>query len=143
MTKIIAVDPGLLTGVAVLCDGVHHSFEEPDFHDLAAFVYSQQPDVIVCEAFVIRQNTHKLDAGAFSETTDRIGAMRLLAELAEVPFHRQTPAQAKSFATDEKLRRLGWFNPTPGGHANDATRHLLIYLVGIKDQTTLKALTGG
>jgi len=89
---------------------------------------------------VIRGNTHKLDAGAFSETTDRIGAMRLIADHGGVQFVRQTPAQAKSFATDDKLRKLGWFSPTPGGHANDATRHLLVYLAGIKHGPTLAAL---
>ena len=32
-----------------------------------------------------------------------------------VPLTQQTPATAKSFATDAKLRRIGWYKPTKGG----------------------------
>ena len=31
-----------------------------------------------------------------------------------------------TFATDDKLRRLGWYKPGKG-HANDAARHLLLW----------------
>lgn len=42
-------------------------------------------------------------------------------------FKLQTPAAAKAFATDDKLRRLGWWVPGQD-HARDALRHLLVWL---------------
>ena len=36
---------------------------------------------------------------------------------------------AKSFATDAKLKALDWYERTKDGHANDAARHLVVYLV--------------
>lgn len=35
------------------------------------------------------------------------------------------PTSIKKFATNDKLKRLGWYTPTKGGHVNDALRHLL------------------
>ena len=71
-----------------------------------------------------------------------IGGLRYLAVVGDeyvgpLRFVRQTPAQAKSFGTDDKLRRLGWYTPTPGGHANDAARHLLAFAVGVEHYTPL------
>jgi hypothetical protein len=40
---------------------------------------------------------------------------------------KQSPAQGKTFATNAKLKKVGWYHQTPGGHANDALRHLLLY----------------
>jgi hypothetical protein len=39
-----------------------------------------------------------------------------------------TPSQAKGFATDDKLKAAGWYLPGKG-HANDASRHLLLACV--------------
>ena len=150
--RALAVDPGGVTGVALYGgeDGGFASYElgtkgDPDYETTVWHLnplIAQEWDALVCEGFVIRGNTHKLDSGAFSHTTDLIGACRLLAWENGVTFVRQTPAQAKSFATDDKLRRLGWYNRTEGGHANDAARHLLTYLAGVRYAPVLKKLTG-
>ena len=125
--------------------GQFHSWQEDSFESCTREVHDRvrfkAPDALVCEGFVIRSNTSKLDAGAFSLTTDLIGACRLLAHQAGIPFVRQTPAEAKSFATDDKLRRLGWYRPTKGGHANDASRHLLTFLAKQNYSPILQALT--
>lgn len=142
--RVLAVDPGGVTGLALWDPQMfapHHgpngyepfgSWQVEGYEGAVRSLWDEvtcAPDALVCEGFVIRSNTHKLDSGAFSHTTDLIGACRYLAHEHGVPFYRQTPAEAKAFASDEKLRRLGWYNATPGGHANDAARHLLTFLV--------------
>jgi len=144
--RVLAVDPGGTTGMAYYYDGLFDSWQADDYQSAvewsAELLDSTTPlDALVCEGFVIRANTAKLDAGAFSLTTDLIGACRLLAHQAGIPFVRQTPAEAKSFATDDKLRRLGWYIPTKGGHANDASRHLLTFLAKQNYAPILQALT--
>jgi hypothetical protein len=143
--RVLAVDPGGTTGIAFYEDGFFTSYQRDCYEDAVdSIVDCVRPpslDALVCEGFHIRGNTHKLDAGAFSQTTDLIGACRFVASEKGIPFIRQTPAQAKGFATDDKLRTLGWYNPSKGGHQNDAARHLLVYLAGIRYAPVLEALT--
>lgn len=146
--RVLAVDPGGTTGIAFYdSDGLfpfsssQHEGYEDAVEELSSYFRGGCPDALVCEGFTVRNNTHKLDAGAFSLTTDLIGACRLLAMREGIMFVRQAPAQAKGFATDDKLRTLGWYNPSKGGHQNDAARHLLTYLAGIRYAPILTALT--
>lgn len=146
MTVIVAVDPGGLTGVALYSTEHPRSFnsyEVQGFDGLSRWFFGNiTPDVLVVERFLIRANTHKLDAGAFEETTDQIGLCRYVATTAGAEFVRQTPAEAKGFADNDKLHRLGWYNGTRGGHANDAARHLLTYLAKKGDAEVLGRLAG-
>jgi hypothetical protein len=50
----------------------------------------------------------------------------------------QAPGEAMKFATNEKLKRIGWYVPGPD-HQNDARRHLLVRLAEMRafDLTTL------
>ena len=153
--RVLAVDPGGTTGLALYDSNLYaphykgglpvefDSWQTPDYDSTVNSIIGESLglDAIVCEGFHIRGNTHKLDAGAFSQTTDLIGACRFVASEKGIPFIRQTPAQAKGFATDDKLRTLGWYNPSKGGHQNDAARHLLVYLAGIRYAPVLEALT--
>jgi len=156
--RVLAVDPGGTTGLALyderpsyhptdpgLLPAEFYSWQEDDYEGVARRILSNAKpgrlDALVCEGFHIRGNTHKLDAGAFNQTTDLIGACRYAAFLADIPFIRQTPAQAKGFATDDKLRKLGWWSTGSAGHDNDAARHLLTHLAGIRYAPVLEALT--
>ncbi len=56
-----------------------------------------------------------------------------------MPLTLQTPATGKGFGTDAKLKHLGWYNPTQGGHSNDAARHLLTYLAVRKQDPRIVA----
>lgn len=137
--KVLAIDPGGTTGIAYYNTewDKFNSWQADNFYD--AMHSWATPDVLVIERFTIRQNTHKLSADAFEQTTDLIGAFRYLALRDGVDFIRQTPAQAKAFATDDKLKRLGWY--TPGlPHGNDAARHLLTYLAGVRYTPILQRL---
>lgn len=129
---IFAYDPGLVTGWACLEPATaafangqtngRHEFER-QFEQTIATGGTVE---VVGEKFTITARTTKL--------TQQVDAMFIngyvdgLAAKLGFRFTLQTPAQAKSFATDDKLKALGWHRPTPGGHANDATRHLLTYV---------------
>lgn len=148
--RILSFDPGGTTGCALFdSDGVEghsgdfHSWQEDSFESCVreadTRIRFKAPDVLLAERFTIRANSHKLSATAFEETTDTIGAVRLLALRYDIPFVRQSPAQAKSFGTDEKLRKIGWYRPALG-HGNDASRHVLVYLAGIGYAPVLQRL---
>jgi len=133
---IIAIDPGKMTGWARLTPrggAVAHSFgggEQP-LYDVLHWIHESmkqglRPD-IVCEDFIFTKETLKKSRQTYS--TEGIGALRFLCEEYGSQFYVQTPAAAKRFSTDEKLKRIGWH--TPGKpHANDAARHLLLHASG-------------
>lgn len=126
---IVAVDPGKMTGVAVLDTSDVYTGWEGELHDALRSIDVQldlgHKFVIVCEDFIYTQATAKKSRQTWS--TEGIGVLRYLAETHGVQFVLQTPAAAKRFATDEKLKVLDWHHPTKGGHRNDAARHLLLY----------------
>jgi len=139
MGLLIALDPGKVTGVAML---------RPPSRDAASWEWSWQdavcfveeclsksraafvkegylyPDVeLVYESFTPRPGAYTWQP----EALHCIGAVEYLAHKTGMKVTRQSPAQAKSFSTNTKLKMIGWYSPTSGGHANDALRHLLLY----------------
>src|SRR6185295_16508861 len=58
-----------------------------------------------------------------------IGAIRYLGKKYGFETVGQSPADAKRFSTNDKLKTLGWRSPSTGGHADDAARHLLLRAV--------------
>lgn len=127
----LAIDPGKTTGVAWLVDG-EFGFGEA----LGRFEFYRQLRTwtslghrleIVCEDWNVRADTAKKTAQA--DPWRIIGYVEGWADQLGIEFTLQPPGSAKSFGTDQKLRILGWEATTPGGHARDAARHLLTYLV--------------
>lgn len=134
---IVAVDPGKVTGVAVYYPETTRctTWEKPCWEAVRAVHRGLERGRIshlVVEAFTISMRTLKLTRGE-NWSLESIGALRYLASL--VPdleeFHVQ-PVEAKNFGTDRKLRALGWYHPTPGGHRNDAARHLIAFIAARK-----------
>ncbi len=125
--RVLAVDPGGTTGMAwwgYRPAGESVSFtEEPDRFHLYDRVRVARPDVIICENFVPRSGALTFQP----EALRIIGYLEGWAQENGVEFVLQTPAQAKSFATQAKLKAVGWW-PKGLGHAQDAARHLLVYL---------------
>lgn len=126
---ILAVDPGKVTGVAAWQPSEPMkltTWEEHTRYRAAAAVEHIMPSELVCEQFVISERTIR--------TAQDVNALRIIGWLdiwcrqKAIPFDLQTAAQAKRFATDDKLKALGWYTSTEGGHANDAARHMLVYL---------------
>ena len=132
--QIIAVDPGKVTGWAVLGIEGLYTGGEGSLHDILAsietlLIEGDKP-IIVCEDFIFTTATAKKSRQTWS--TEGIGVLRYLAARYQVSFIIQGPAAAKRFAIDDKLKAMGWYHPTPGGHRNDAARHLLLYADGVE-----------
>lgn len=129
---VIAVDPGLTTGWAALYpDGEFRSGETRGFYEFLKTVYgllsSRAFDWhIVVEKYTITPETIKKSRQ--TDALEIIGALRFFARHFDAGFSMQSPAEAKTFATDAKLRKMRWFQQGRG-HANDASRHLLCYAV--------------
>lgn len=130
--NIVAFDPGGTTGVAIWRNGnfssreLHGTFEEQS-QEVFDIVYDNWPDFVVCESYTITARTAQLSQQ--HEPLMLIGLMRFLCRRTDGPvFVLQSPAAAKGFATDAKLKALEYFSGSPGGHSNDAARHLLLHL---------------
>jgi len=133
--RVLALDPGGTTGLA---QGWWHADGALDFtswelETLEALAAVEQfasaprgsPRAVVCESWTPRPGIRTFQP----EALESIGAARYLCWQYHVPFTLQSPADAKRFATNAKLKILGWRNPSPGGHADDAARHLMVYAV--------------
>lgn len=128
--NILAVDPGLLTGYAWWVDGEVIHYGEADHRIFVQWASDRASavDVVVCEDYVITPQTLKKTRQNYSLW--QIGwIMYEFGTIRKTQVTLQLPSKAKTFADDEKLERLGWRHPTPGGHQDDAHRHLLAYLV--------------
>jgi hypothetical protein len=125
--RVVAVDPGKTTGVAVWTGGlgaVSCQFEDKhEFYQWAELHVTTQTTFVV-ENFVPRK-------GALTWVPDSLHIIGWIEgrvwQWGYPKFVLQSPAQAKSFATDDKLRRLGWWVPGQD-HARDALRHLVVFL---------------
>lgn len=128
---IVAVDPGKMTGWAMLKLGEFSSGQIPGSAFLLwidmAIEQGLMPS-IVCEDFIYTAQTAKKTRQTYS--TESIGVLRFLSYKHDLSFTLQAPVDAKKFSTNDKLKAMDWYTPTKGGHANDAARHLLLY--GVK-----------
>lgn len=135
-TIVLAYDPGLVTGWAMFnpltedftsgqIEGRHNFYAAVEGVMAAGYLLE-----VVGEKFVIGPQTQKK-----TKQYDALyinGVMDYWSMKHGFKLTLQTPAQAKGFASDDKLKALDWYKPTTGGHANDATRHLLTYVVSTK-----------
>lgn len=127
--KVLAIDPGKKTGWAVWVDGELIEYGETEHYEWLDefFSYYGPTDLVVCEDYLITQATLKKSRQLWS--LYQIGVFDWLCRRRKIPFEKQTPAAAKTFSTDDRLKKLGWYYPSPGGHQNDALRHLVLGLV--------------
>ena len=135
---ILAVDPGNVTGVALwdlndlrATPVAAEIVGAPDVYRAINLLLSEVHDrgdslEVVAESFVIGSRTMK--ATRTWDVLNILGYLDSLPYLSGEAVTLQKPAQAKSFATDTKLKRISWWKPTEGGHANDALRHLFTYV---------------
>lgn len=143
---VLAVDPGLLSGVALFRIRDRNLTAEPelvgtwevsmrDFPEVIRQIfdtvdYEQGFLDIVCERFVINAETHKKTQSPFS--LEVIGMIKLIMIDAgldpDMDLTLTNGSDAKSF-TNAKLRKLGYWHVGGKGHALDAIRHGLLFLV--------------
>lgn len=131
--KLIAVDPGNTCGMAsvVLEDKKVATFESWEEKPYAAARYvevaSIDPISVAYETFTPRPGAYTWQP----EALYTIGTIRYLGKKYGFETVGQSPADAKRFSTNDKLKKIGWRNPSTGGHADDAARHLLLLAVRI------------
>lgn len=124
---IIGVDPGDTTGIAIWRPGTQLTCAQ--LNPLSV-VPALRPHVtartlVACETFVIGSQTAKKSRS--SHVTDVIGRVMGLCEECDARFKRQTASEAKTFAVNALLKRVGWWQPGLR-HAMDAARHALLAL---------------
>lgn len=150
----LGVDPGETTGWAIwlpswglrtfthgthdqlaFCEEMHRRFLGP-----ASNVWSDTTDIeFVVEAFVIGPGTHKnTRQPAAIEIT---GFLRWLASNIGARFTLQGQSSTKNFATDEKLKALGWHAPgREARHIRDAYRQILTRASALGEPPIRRAL---
>lgn len=140
MPTILGIDPGGTTGLSLI---EFDTASEPKMlwvhqvpDGLKGFLQWQSKtdrtwDFIVCENFTVRPGVHGVDI----TPAYIIGALEAL-EGKHVKINYQTPSQ-KPLCDDAALKRLSMHSPGMG-HANDASRHGIIYLRNVRHLPTLK-----
>lgn len=132
---IIAIDPGLMTGLAWYdAPTGRWGTEELTYPDviprlqhllLGANMFNADDRVYVaCEKYVMLPGPKSSQPEALMH----MGAIEWVCRREQVPLTWQFPREAKTRAPDTVLRRIGWYKKTKDGHANDAARHVIEWL---------------
>lgn len=136
---VLALDPGKTTGWASY-DRETNEFKsgQTDYdetcrlllhpEELYTSALSAHDFDIVSESFIITVNTAKNTQATWS--LELIGVARMISRLfSEQELVLQAPSAAKRLCSDDLLKALGWYVPGKG-HANDAARHLGLFMMG-------------
>lgn len=126
---ILAIDPGLMTGWAIWNSGSHQFTSGQE--DFEGFAYTLEEAAHHIELYIVERYTINADTAKKSpqpEALEVTGMVRYFATMERTPMLMQSPSEAIGFATDDRLREVGWYRPGKG-HANDAARHLFLYFV--------------
>jgi hypothetical protein len=130
---IIAADPGKGTGLGYfdLLTGDHWAGEyeyaevAPKVQTLIRYGARRHATVkVVCEKYVMTPGTKSAQPDALMH----MGAIEWICRQENVPLVWQFPGPAKTAVPDAVLRKLGWYRKTKDGHANDALRHVLLWV---------------
>jgi hypothetical protein len=139
---VLAVDPGKATGVALFewesgKEPVLLNSEEVDFLGYANSIrkffeyYGDKEGFrVVCERFTINAQTVRNSQAPFS--LEKIGVLKQILldyGLTIDSLHMQSPADAKAMFDNAKLKKLEYWHRGGEGHALDAIRHGLLYMV--------------
>jgi hypothetical protein len=146
MAVLIAVDPGLKSGLAMWVEERFVGSWILDVYEIESlmegYAESYREDlIIICESFIINARTAKVTQAPWS--LEIIGCLRYMSQkFCRRDLVMQRPAEAKSFSTNEKLKALGWYHRGTAGHDNDASRHLLLYTIrnGVLPHDQVKSL---
>lgn len=129
--RVLAVDPGLTVGYATF-DSDADNYEAYQCHKWPFLNWADPDqhkawfDIVVVERFTITPQTLKMSRQP--HPIEVIGVLRWWCESTSTTLIEQTPSEAKSFMTNDRLKHLGLYEPG-ADHANDAVRHLALYLV--------------
>lgn len=134
MAQIIAFDPGLTTGLAIIEENAwwaaQYTFRQ--IGDVLA-EWTHNPEdtfspgcVLVCESFTITQKTARNSQAPWS--LEVIGLIRYMAMVNHLELVFQQPSAAKNLIKDQVIKNAGMWKPGQE-HAMDAVRHCLLYAV--------------
>lgn len=134
-TGTLFVDPGKTTGYAWLLDGDHPDEatvgQAPahEFVRIAAGFLSQRPGSrIVCEQYRITAQTLKKTRQPWS--IEIIGVLKHWHQQTfGATYEEQRPGDALGLITDDVLAAFGVLASSDFDHANDACRHMLLWLL--------------
>jgi hypothetical protein len=127
---VLGVDPGKRTGIAIVdmlyetCTGYEVAYESVG-DTLEELICGLRPYVTV-ENFIINASTVRNTQAPWSLKV--IGIAEFLARKYTCPFKVIMQSSAKRFATNDQLKRLGWYVPGKG-HLNDGERVALLHMV--------------
>lgn len=133
---VLAIDPGLATGIALIhTESLTIIYSgELDWKQTGEYVektleeYSTNDLDIVAERFIITLATAKKSQAPYSLMV--LGMLDWLTyKHAASPVQLQTPANAKAQADNACLKRLGLWHKGGEGHALDAIRHAVHYMI--------------
>lgn len=129
---IIALDPGITTGVAFLpSNGTIHTDQIKYPHRLFYdYLGSLEPTVLVYERFIYQRRNKVV-----LFPVEVIGVINLFAQQRDIPLYTYSASQAKNFMTDDKIKKMGLW--TKGQvHGMDALRHLLYHEIVTEGNTS-------
>lgn len=127
---VVAVDPGGGTGIATYdtLTGVFESYEALGFADACIEIQLALANIAasecVAESYIVTARTATLTQQ--TEPLRLLGVTEYICTVEGVSFKLQQPGARKP-ASDDKLKALGWYKKTKDNHANDASKHLLVY----------------
>ena len=152
MTDIIGIDPGLVSGcvhvrwspvdrdLSVISSGEYDMRGSGAWLDtcLGSEVESVQDTVVVVERFTITRDTARNTQAPWSLMV--IGQSQWIVwqhDPSRVdPLVLQSPADAKTAMPGTRLREFGLWHRGGKGHANDAFRHVGLYLLRSRTLTS-------
>lgn len=143
---LLAIDPGLTTGFACYYMDANETFVSGEIKGFLEFCKMAEGLLtngyvwsVVCESFTITEQTARKSRQY--DALYIIGVVQFLCERLGIPFSVQSPADAKGFSSDTKLKSVGFYRRGLG-HANDASRHGLLWLVKHKVIAPERLLSG-
>lgn len=152
---VIAIDPGGTTGWAILQvhpeslfdpevrildnvdwwkSGQFTGSEDQQAKDICDLFFSWPGAAMVVEDFILRK---------MSKDRELLSPVRITAKvehslwLRKSSYFLQAPSEAKTTATDERLKSWGLHRPGEE-HARDATRHAITFMRKAKERTRLR-----
>lgn len=124
---IVAIDPGVTTGVAWHVGGNFYA-DQFDEHSFYRWIDLHAADITHCQIEMFVINAATVRKTIVYDSLYLIGYLRYKAFQCNFPIGLSKPADVMASFPDAALKRAKMH--TPGkGHANDASRHLAFHLV--------------
>lgn len=139
---LVGVDPGEATGLCRVFPAAGYElswtmdqFSACDWLVEAAKGYGPRL-MVATERFILRRGTYDFKPASIEVN----GVLKWCHYKYGIGLVEQLVSDAKAFVSNERLRKLEWWNRGGADHERDACRHVLLYLArsGMYDGTTVK-----